>query len=232
MNDNAKRHPALKPLVIAAGSLTAALAVSAVGYAWFTNQRKLDTMTRVNSPTSLCIGAGAKEDSANIDMGGIDVTDPAEKKDFVFCVYSDDTVGSYKIQLAHTTNIDFTYKIYKAAESEGTPIAGDNVVVYYDESNLAHYYIKDSEVVPGRYLNQDTADTTIADKSLHEKSYGGYDLVQKNAEPLYWQNTDPIEHQASEITFVDYYILEVSWDSTKVSNDKETDIVYLTAGMV
>ena len=57
-------------------------------------------------------------------------------------------------------------------------------------------------------------------------------IVQKNAEPLYWQNTDPIEHQASELSFVDYYILEVSWDSTQVVNDKETDMVYLTAGMV
>lgn len=232
MNDKGKTKPNFRPLIIAAGSLSAALFVSVTAFAWFTNQRKLDTMTKVNSPTSLCIGAGAKEDAANIDMGGIDVTDPAEKKDFVFCVYSDDTVGSYKIQLAHTTNIDFTYKIYKAEESEGIPIAGESVVIYYDEWDMVHYYIKDSVAVAGRYLNQDNTDTTIADKSLHDRGYGEYGFVQKNAEPLYWQNTDPIEHQASELSFVDYYILEVSWNSTQVSNDKETDMVYLTAGMV
>ncbi|MGN1120515.1 MAG: hypothetical protein ACI4Q4_09155 [Oscillospiraceae bacterium] len=232
MKQNEKRQPKFSTLITIAGLLTSALILSVTVYAWFTNRRALDTMTRVSSPTSLCIGAGAKEDSANIDMGGIDVTDPAEKKNFVFCVYSDDTAGSYKLQLAHTTNIDFTYKIYKAQESEGTPIAGDSLVVYYDEENLAHYYIKDSEAIAGRYLNQDGSDPTIADKSLHDFSYDEYVHVQKNAEPLYWQNTDPIEHQASELSFVDYYILEVSWDSTKVSNDKETDMVYLTAGMV
>ena len=65
-----------------------------------------------------------------------------------------------------------------------------------------------------------------------KKSYDEYTFVQKNAEPLYWQNTNPIEHQAAELNFVDYYILEVSWNSADVSNDKETDIVYITAGMV
>ena len=228
---NKKRKLNNKPLVIAALSLTVTLMLSATVYAWFTNQRRLKTMTRINSPSSLSIGAGAKEDSANIDMGGIDVTDAAGKKDFVFCVFSDETVGNYKIQLAHTTNIDFTYKIYKAVESD-TPLINDDIIVYVDESKASHYYIKDSKELNGSYLNLNEGDSKTADGSLHEKSYDEYGFVQKNAEPLYWQNTDPIEHTEAGASFVDYYILEVSWDSASVSNDKETDMVYLTAGMV
>lgn len=220
-----------KPLIITAVSLTAALLMSVGAYAWFTNRRGIHTITRVNSPASLCIGAGAKEDSANIDMGGIDVTDTAGKKNFVFCVYSDDTVGNYKLQLAHTTNIEFTYTIYKSTESAEAASEGE-CVVYTDEAGAEHYYLKDSVPLAGSYLNRSAADNTIADGSLHEKSYDEYTFVQKNAEPLYWQNTDPIEHQAAELNFVDYYILEVSWNSADVSNDKETDIVYITAGMV
>ena len=163
-------------------------------------------------------------------MGGIDVTDPdITKKDFVFCVYSEETVGSYKIQLAHTTNIDFTYTIYKASESEAAETGG---VVYVDKYNTKHYYKKDTELL-GAYLNQD-GETKIANDTLHDKSYGTYSSVQKNAEPLYWQSTESITPTTAtgEKGFVDYYILEVSWENGEVPNDKETDMVYITAGMV
>ena len=103
-----------KRFTAAAISITALITLSITAYAWFTYQRRIETITKIAAPTSLAIGAGAKEDSSNIDMGGIDVTDTAQKKDFVFCVYSDTDVGEYKIQLAHTTNIDFTYTIYKS----------------------------------------------------------------------------------------------------------------------
>ena len=219
-----------KRFTAAAISITALITLSITAYAWFTYQRRIETITKIAAPTSLAIGAGAKEDSANIDMGGIDVTNTAQKKDFVFCVYSDTDVGEYKIQLAHTTNIDFTYTIYKSTESETAPANGD-FVVYVDETDNNHYYQK-GDAVAGKFLNID--DSKIANSSLHDKSYGEYNSVQKNAEPLYWQNTDPIQPTvgANDTSFVDYYILEVSWNSATIQNDKETDIVYLTAGMV
>ena len=230
MNEKDNKKSNKKRLIIAAISLTVILAVTVTAYAWFTNQRKIDTITKVNAPTSLKIGAGAKEDSANIDMGGIDVTDPdITKKDFVFCVYSEETVGSYKIQLAHTTNIDFTYTIYKASESEAAETGG---VVYVDKYNTKHYYKKDTELL-GAYLNQD-GETKIANDTLHDKSYGTYSSVQKNAEPLYWQSGSiaPLQPTETNTGFVDYYILEVSWEGVTIPNDKETDMFYITAGIV
>ena len=76
--------------------------------------------------------------------------------------------------------------------------------------------------------------TGIANGTYHEKTYGAYgsQFVQKNAEPLYWQSSPAITPAAAGNMFTDYYILEVSWDSDKVTNNKETDMVYLTAGMV
>lgn len=216
-----------KKLLIAAICLTVIFLTSVTAYAWFTNQRKLDTITRVNSPISLVVGAGAKEDSANIDMGGINVADTSGKKDFVFCVYSDDNVETYKIQLAHTTNIGFEYSIYEAAESMSDP--GGERVVYIDESGNSHYYTKEAAAVSGQYLNKNGA---AADNSLHDISYGNYNKVQKNAEPLYWQTDNAIQPvNNSGSGFLDYYILEVSWDAN-ISNNKETDIVYITAGVV
>ena len=215
-----------KPWIIAVISL-AVLLVTAVGvYAWFTNQKSLATITRVNAPMALSIGAGAKEDSKYIDMGGIDVSGETKKKDFVFCVYSDETVGNYKIQLAHTTNIPFDYTVYKATESNEN---GD--VLYVDKSNTNHYYTKGAEI-SGAYLNQKEADK-IANDTLHDKSYGTYSSVQKNAEPLYWQSGSiaPLQPTETNTGFVDYYILEVSSEEN-VPADKETDIVYITAGIV
>lgn len=213
-----------KPVLVTAIALAAAIGLSVTAYAWFTNQRMIATITRINAPTSLSIGAGAKEDAVYIDMGGIDV-EKGRSKSFVFCVFSDDTLGDYKVQLAHTTNIGFEYTIYKSTES-GTANSFD--VLYTDSGNENHYYVK-GEVLGGRYLNKDVV-SGIANDSLHDKSYGTYENVQKNAEALYWQSDVIQPTQSGVMGFVDYYILEVSWDS-QVKNDKETDMVYIMAGL-
>lgn len=70
-----------------------------------------------------------------------------------------------------------------------------------------------------------------ADDSLHKESYDSYKNVQENAEPLYWQSDEIQPENNSGQGFVDYYILEISWNDD-VRNDKETDMVYLTAGIV
>lgn len=229
MNRKSDIKPGVKRTVNVVVQLALIATVAVTAFAWFTNERKLGTITRINSPVALKIGAGAKEDSSNIDMGGIDISDESGKKSFVFCVYSDESVGKYKIQLAHTTNIDFTYTIYAATEGE---TALPDSVVYVDETDISHYYTK-SGALSGGYLNRDE-NTGIANGTYHEKTYGAYgsEFVQKNAEPLYWQSSPAISPASAGKRFTDYYILEVSWDSQKVTNNKETDMVYITAGMV
>lgn len=215
-----------KQLFVVMLALTLTMACSATVYAWFTAQRKISTITQINSPSALVIGAGAKESSVNIELGGINVEDVSRKKDFVFCVYSDESVENYKLQLAHTTNIQFVYTIYKAEAHETDP--GNDRVEYVDEGGNAHYYTKNGGAVSGNYLNKSG---TIANNTLHDKSYNDYDSVQKNAEPLYWQTDGAITPANSNLSgFIDYYILEISWNESILS-DKETDIVYLTAGV-
>lgn len=108
-----------KRLLIAFAMTALIFAGSATAYAWFTYQRRLTTITKINAPTALIIGAGQKESSQNIDIGEINVEDEAGKKDFVFSVYSDESVSNYKLQIAHTTNIDFTYTVFPAQEQQG-----------------------------------------------------------------------------------------------------------------
>lgn len=232
-NKSDKEKNNKKILLITSVSLSAVLAVSMPVYSWFSKQQGLVTMTKVQAPAELNIGAGNEESCAYIDMSGISVTDPeVTSKAFVFCVYSKAiTGGQYKIQLAHTTNIPFTYSIYKASESDTEPVGGEIFVSYEDHiSEGTTYYYTKGDCVEGSYLNQNGTDI-IANNTKHEITYGTYTNVQENAEPLYWQNNTKIDIVPNGSGFTDYYILEVSWDGTSVKNDKETDMVYITAGM-
>lgn len=209
--------------LVAAMALTAALLVALPLYAWFTHTRSIAMTTKINAPTQLYITAGNKESVANLEMGNIDVETEPKYKDFVFGI-SGKYVSKYQIQLAHTTNIPFTYKIYRASSVEN---AGADTVEYVSEDSSKHYYQKGEEV-QGDYINQDST-TKIANDSLHDKSYEQYGNVQKHAEALYWQSEE--QDVKNKLTysddFVDYFIIRVSWDDN-VENDKETDMVYLT----
>lgn len=199
-------------------------------FSWFSNKKRLTTMTKINSPAIINIGAGNKEECKYIDLSGIDVENDNTAKDFIFCVHSTATSGKYKIQLAHTTNIAFNYKIFKANVTDKN--GNQPIIEYHSKKNGDLYYQKTSEEIKGTYINKDN-DSQTANKSKHEETYGTYDKVQKNAEPLYWQNNTEIsvDNDTNE-GFVDYYVLEVSWEKGQVKNDKETDMVYITAGMV
>mgnify|MGYP005833984851 FL=1 len=124
--------------LVAATALTAALLVALPLYAWFTHTRSIAMKTKINAPTQLYITAGNKESVANLEMGNIDVESETRYKDFVFGI-SGKYVSKYQIQLAHTTNIPFTYKIYRASSVEN---AGADTVEYVSEDSSKHYYQK------------------------------------------------------------------------------------------
>ena len=139
-------------------------------------------------------------------------------KDIVFCVYSTKPDQSYNIQLAHTTNIGFTYTIYKAslAPSDG------------EVSYLKERYKKGNELA-GNYLNK--GGNGYATNKYHETTYATYTKVQAAAEPLYWRTTnkETLPGSVHNGNYINYYILHISWDKD-VQDNKETDMVYLMAG--
>ncbi|WP_294589403.1 hypothetical protein [uncultured Ruminococcus sp.] len=209
--------------LVTAAVLTMALLVALPLYAWFTHTRSIAMTTQINAPTQLYITAGNKESVANLEMGNIDV-ESGTYKDFVFGVSGKD-VSKYQIQLAHTTNIPFTYTIYRAqSANEGV---SDAVEYYSKEEGRSYYYTK-GDVISGEYLNQSSSSEILANKSLHSKSYDEYGNVQKHAEALYWQSVAQAVENGDSKGFVDYFIVRVSWEGQTVENNKETDMVYLT----
>lgn len=212
LSDRKKR--AITAVIIALASL---LAVPVL--AWLYIQRSMETMTKVNMPYAIKIGAGDTQSIQQMELSNIDVSGGAGSKDVVFCVYSDKE-AEYYLQLAHTTNIGFQYTIYKALL--------DNT--YGTIDYLGNKYTQ-GEALKGSYLNKES-ETRYATDAYHTQTYGNYGNVQVSAEPLYWRSasreTLPAEPNSGKYC-VNYYILHISWGK-EVQNNKETDMIYIMAG--
>ncbi len=213
-----------KRAIAAVAAAALALVVLPV-FAWLYMQRSMETITKVNMPYALLIGAGDAKPIQQLELSNIDVS-ASKSKDVVFCVYSEKSSKSYDLQLAHTTNIGFTYEIYKASRSVADASAGDVV------SYLGKQYIK-GELLTGSYLNKD-ANNRYATDAYHRETYGEYAkiYVQQSAEPLYWKTSSPVtlpDNVDDTGYYVNYYILHITWGDD-VQNNKETDMIYLMAG--
>ena len=96
--------------------LTIIATVSVPVLAWFSNQRKLGDLERVDTPTRLYITA-AHDDIKYLQLTDIKVSDNSadaeKKKYYVFCV-SGKSASYYSLQLAYTTNNQFEYFVYPA----------------------------------------------------------------------------------------------------------------------
>lgn len=215
---NASAQRLLRKRRAVCGVFLALLALLAVPVlAWLYIHRSVETMARVNMPYAIRIGAGNAQDVQQLELGNIDVSGEQRSKDVVFCVYSDQQEKAYDLQLAHTTNIGFTYTIYKASMNASGRIR--------DQAGNTYQM---GEPLNGSYLNK--GENGYADTTYHEKTYGTYQVVQKSAEPLYWKTEkEEILPETGNGLYVNYYILHISWDET-VRNNKETDMIYLMAG--
>lgn len=130
---------------------TFAILVVVPVYAWLSGHEVV-VYAPINTSTSLYIGAGNEEDIKYLYLENIDLTSDVRHKDYVFSV-SGAFVRHYKIQLAYTTNNQFTFELYRAIV-----VAGDNAFASVASPtlvNIRNYY----EKVNGEYVK--TTDTAI-----------------------------------------------------------------------
>ena len=122
-------------------ALTALIAIGYPTYSWFKNQKRIERFEKISTPNSLYITAGRLEDSINFEVNNVDVTaywyddegTPVSRttyQDYVFSV-AGDYVSSYTLQLAHTTNNNHTFEIFRA-DVDDTPsgILGRDYIEY------------------------------------------------------------------------------------------------------
>ena len=127
-----KTRKIIRKAGIAAASLcTATLAIGIIVYAWFNHEREIAKMQKVKAPEQLYINAAHAEDAVFFKLSGIEYNtywktaegandEICYYKDYVFSV-SGEYVDSFTLQLAHTTNNEFTYQIYEANRSSTVP---------------------------------------------------------------------------------------------------------------
>ncbi len=187
-------------------------------FAWFSNRREAAVMAKINSPTTLYLYAGGQqEDAAYINLGDIEIdedslNDESKRfKEYIICISGKD-VSFYDIQLAHTTNIPFSYELYHAydvTDSDNNAYIEDSVEYKSAEiENKSYYYAygdrsyagsanRASVKIAGDYINRENG---VSDGTIDFESYdtdntdedGVNDNVQINAYPVYWQNTSSI----------------------------------------
>ena len=211
-------------------------------YAWFRQSYSLSTVAKIKASIRLDLAAGNGEDASRFQIGTVDTTgEGVTSKDYVIAVKKDKPTN-YILQIGHTTNIPFTYTLYKATEDNS------GTVIYVGADNITHKYKKSDTEIKGKYLNKISDDKILANSTgtYHEQTYESYSKIQENAEPLYWQSNDTTLGTGTDL--VDYYILTVSWakrpagqqeDKTNDKykyiddiEDKETDIVYISVSAI
>ncbi|MBQ7624758.1 MAG: hypothetical protein IJS65_05755 [Clostridia bacterium] len=210
-------------------ALICVLALGGSVYAWLNARRRVAAVAEIDSPVAIYINAAHKEDIQYLDLSEIDMERERPDgsrynyQDFIFTVQGEE-VALFKLQLAYTTNNQLQFEIYEATEGA----QGANSVVYYSPTGSAYYYDPDGGAIPMTYLNTQSGDL-LADSSMHTDTYGSYSNVNTYAEPIYCQSTNAIAARNREgINFHNYFILRVKWTNGKM-NDRETDILYLSA---
>ena len=217
---------------------------------WFVSGKSLSTVGKIQTPAQLKILGPNQTSIEPIEIsydesrGDVKNTDGTVSVRRAFCVKSnnDENNGgqAFELQVANTTNIKgLDIKVYKV---EDTTESGTGDVAGLDSAGNRYAWSKKPGAISFELINPAAADDASLAKELEENdpTYQKYKNVQKNARPLYryhrfaqkdldgWN-----DKQANDAT---NFIIECTWNpgvvtegNTKVSNAKETDMVYLIA---
>lgn len=233
--------------------LAAIIFIIGLTLTWFVGSKSLSTVGKIQTPAKLKIMGPNQtsiepiEISYNESRG--DVTDDNGNVTVrrAFCVKSNNDESNdggqpFELQVANTTNIKgLAIKVYKV---EDTTASGKGDVAGLDSAGTKYAWTKQPKAIPFVLINPATADDASLAKDLEEDdpTYQKYKKVQQNARPLYRYHEfkksdldgyDKTTKKASDAT---NFIIECTWNpgivtegDTKVSNIKETDMVYLIA---
>lgn len=217
--------------IVAASLCTGTLVVGMAVYAWFNHEREIAKLQKVKAPDLLYLNAAHAEDVVYFKLSGIEYntkwkTDAGANdvdcyyKDYVFSV-SGEYVEKFTLQLAHTTNNEYTYKIYEANRSTSAPASGtgaNNAAIYgkdyiryeaqYDE-NGKEIFAEEAPVFP--------ADTvTIQDEVTGEE-------VTENAKYLYYTKGNELISDSMEWETPQKYLNPKSGSNVLANRDTSVE---------
>lgn len=212
-------------------------------YAWFAlSSNKAETMTKIQEPKNLDIRAGNAESIEYFDLNDINIEEITadSPKRYVFCVVTGSNKTLYDIQIAHTTNIPFTYTLYRAEVGTASDV-GAVAYTTHDDNPETIYYKRDGEKLDLTPLNPDRENESNYGRTLGKMNddyyklvYGANDSPEIYAVPKY----EKVKELETKDPNHDFYILELGFEGEDITgfsqwnnnkNNKETDIIYITA---
>lgn len=231
--------------------LAAIIFIIGLTMTWFVSGKSLSTVGKIQTPAQLKIMGPNQTSIEPIEIaydesrGDVKNTDGTVSVRRAFCVKSnnDENNGgqAFELQVANTTNIKgLVIKVYKV---EDTTASGKGDVAGLDGAGNRYAWTKQPKAISFELINPVATDDTSLAKDLEEvdPTYQKYKNVQKNARPLYryykFKKEELDGWNGKRANDATNFIIECTWnpgvvtnaDGTKVSNVKETDMVYLIA---
>ncbi len=223
-------------------------------FAWFAFQNKIEAMSKIKEPPSINLASGGDDPALYISLENIDVSRGTEK--FVVFSVEPGKYSAYDIQLTHTTNIPFTYELYRVKENENGNIEYTDHTRNSDSETVLHYgvmtNITDAITTSGRIILTDvnpdaSGSRIIGNENTLAANRRNYDITKDNVnqyvKPLY-----SIARQIPQLTenedgskTRDYFAIKLKWSVNSnitigdgeywdyAFNNKETDIIYISA---
>lgn len=243
------RAQALAVLVL----LAAIVLIVGLSLSWFVGSKSLSTVGKIQTPAQLkVLGPNQTtiepiEISYDESRGDVKNSNGTVTVRRAFCVQSDndDDPGAgqaFELQVANTTNITgLTINVYRVKVNNPNNTSG--TVVGLDGLNQPYSWSTTGDPISFTFINSADETNSLAKKlSDSDPTYGTYKIVQKNARPLYRyykfakSELDGYSDKNKTANAATNFIIECTWNpgvvttgSTKVSNVKETDMVYLIA---
>lgn len=240
------RAQALAVLVL----LAAIILVIGLSLSWFLGSKSLSTVGKIQTPARLKVLGPNQTSIEPIEIsydesrGDVKNTGGTVSVRRAFCVKSNndennDGGQAFELQVANTTNIKgLDIKVYKV---EDTTTSGKGDVAGLDSAGKKYAWTRAAEVTPFYPINADQKDKSLAkDLEQVDPTYQEYKKVQQNARPLYRYHKfaknelDGYNEETKKANDATNFIIECTWNpgivtegGTKVSNIKETDMVYL-----
>ena len=233
-------------------ALACTLAIPA--YAWFAYRDRIEAMSKVKEPLSINLASGGKDPAIYVTLENLDVT-AGTQKSIIFSV-EPGKYSAYDIQIAHTTNIPFTYQLYRVKEDEnGTIIYTDHTIDTNGGETEVKYSVMTGaagttlgEVILTN-INPDDGSTgrVLGDESdltAERKNYALTDEVNQFVKPLYSvaRRIPQLDESVDDSAERDYYELVITWTQGNINssytdvtywnyafNNKETDLIYISA---
>lgn len=221
-------------------------------FAWFAIQDRIEAFTKVKEPPFITLASGGDDPALYISLENIDVSSATEK--YVVFSVEPGKYTAYDIQLSHTTNIPFTYQLYRVQEDENGTIEYTDHTRNGEETELKYSVMTSaSGTTAGEVIltniNPDAGSTgrILGDEgalAANRKNYTGSDDVNQYVKPLYSiaRRIPQLSEDVDGSSARDYYAIKITWtqgDNNVVYNDanywnvafnnKETDIIYISA---